>query len=143
MAVKITYGGEIQALVEHAQPEVAVGVFAGEHPSSGDSLVDIALWNHEGTDTIPARPFIRIGLQSPRVREATERLGKAVLEGKTTPAQAMRLLGEVGRAEVVRAISAHIPPPNAPSTIAAKGSDTPLIDTGVLRSKIASKVRNV
>lgn len=140
MTVKITYGGEIQALVEKPTPEVAVGVFAGEHPDGG-SLVDIATWNHEGTDTIPARPFLRIGLQSPEMLRAIERAGKLVLEGKLTAEQAARLLGEKGRGEVIKAISAHIPPPNAPSTVARKKSNTPLVDTGVLRSKIASKVR--
>ena len=37
-------------------------------------------------------------------------------------------------------ISQGVPPPNAPSTVAKKGSSTPLIDTGVLRSSIRHKV---
>jgi len=37
-------------------------------------------------------------------------------------------------------ISSGIAPPNSPVTVARKGSATPLIDTGQLRSSIRSKV---
>lgn len=42
--------------------------------------------------------------------------------------------------QIQKRIAAHIPPPLAPSTIEAKGSSTPLIDTGALRGAITYKV---
>lgn len=50
---------------------------------------------------------------------------------------ALKMEGDVKK----RIGTRQIPPPNAPSTIAQKGSDTPLIDTGKLRQSITSAVR--
>ena len=51
----------------------------------------------------------------------------------------MRALSVLGMAlvgDVQQRIRNRIPPPNAPYTIARKGSDVPLIDTGRLRQSI-------
>ena len=52
----------------------------------------------------------------------------------------MFMLGERVRRDIVTKINKHIPPPNALSTVLSKGDDTPLIDTGLMRSSISSKV---
>jgi hypothetical protein len=144
MSVKIVFGAQHRLLQQLAADpgEVAVGVFEGPQYADGTTVADVAAWNHEGTATIPARPFLRIGLQSEAMQEYVQRAVKAVAEGRVTEDVALRALGEKGRAEVAKAISGRkVPPPNAPSTVFKKKSDVPLIDTGVLRSKIAYKVK--
>ena len=140
MTVKVVFAHQFKNLPTVNSPEIAVGVFDGQEPD-GTTVAEVALWNHEGTDTIPARPFIRIGLRSDKVKNTIEKALRAVLDGRVTAARAAELVGLQGRNEVVREISQGIDPPNAPSTIARKRSNKPLIDTGILRSKITYKVR--
>ena len=69
------------------------------------------------------------------------RIAAAVVRGKLeTFDEGLERLGVLFVAEIQKGISDGIPPPNAESTIARKGSSTPLIDTGVLRSSITYKV---
>lgn len=120
---------------------VRVGVHPDEgqqHYADGVSVIDVAIWNEFGTETIPERSFIRawFDLNRDKVKLSIERMMQAVMAGKYTKDQALNLLGLRWVAEVQKRMSEGIPPPNAPSTIAKKGSDKPLIDTGQLRSSI-------
>ena len=58
-----------------------------------------------------------------------------VVDKKTAAA-----LGELVKGEVQRRIAELKTPPNAPATIARKGSSNPLIDKGVLRASATYKV---
>lgn len=98
---------------------------------------------------IPARPFLSAGIESAR-EEINKRLrsaAEAAVEGK--PELVMRRLGAVGLTaqNAVRAkINEGVPPPLAPSTIAARlrrgrTGDKPLIDTGQLRNSISYVIR--
>ena len=69
-----------------------------------------------------------------------KKLAEAVHKGKVAPAQGLEQLGEKYVGEVQGRIAGGIAPANAPATIAKKGSSTPLIDTGVLRSSITKRV---
>ena len=109
------------------------------HPNGhGQTVGQIAAANHYGTSTAPARPFLT---QTARTRDADIRrvVGKALkLED---PAAAADLIGAYVVGLVQETISDGVPPPNAPETIARKGSSTPLIDTGILRQSISYEVR--
>jgi hypothetical protein len=59
----------------------------------------------------------------------------AMIDGMP-PLMAYGRIGMVAVGDVQRRIVQRIPPPNAPSTIAKKGSDVPLIDTGRLRQSV-------
>jgi hypothetical protein len=48
----------------------------------------------------------------------------------------LQKLGAFGAAKIQDQIASNMPPPNAPSTIAQKGSSGTLIDTGRLRQSI-------
>lgn len=61
---------------------------------------------------------------------------KNVSRGRGTPKQAVAIAGEIATADIINLINAGIAPPNAPATIAAKGSSTPLIDTGQMKAAI-------
>jgi len=93
---------------------------------------------------IPARPFVRPPLDTKeahwrgRLASALE----AAVKSGGDPKQALHVVGEELRAEMVDRVKAGIPPPLQEATIARKGEDTPLIDTGVLIGSISVVVDN-
>lgn len=103
------------------------------------------------SDKIPARSFLHMPIKEKfnEYMKSSERTGheafkKAVKEGKLF--QFMKLMGIVGEKCVLDAFKTRgfgKWKPNAPTTIKAKGSDSPLIDTGELRKSITSSVENV
>ncbi len=128
------------------KPFVDVGVLGGTHEGDGEVISNIALARiHEyGTETIPERSFIRSTLfeQRPAIIELIKILKHDIYTGKTTVEKA---LGEIGL-QVQTLIRGKINDgdstwePLKPSTIARKGSDKPLIDTGQLLKSIVFKV---
>jgi phage gpG-like protein len=132
---------------------VAVGVI-GERSSEthkdagGATVADVAHWNYYGVGQgehtrIPARPFIAIAVErhADEIKRIYARVTRGVIEQKLGVDQALGLLGEVVVGFVKQTIADGVPPPNAPSTIARKGSSTPLINTGQLRGSITWQVR--
>lgn len=119
--------------------KVGIQADAGKDPHSGVDLLDIAIFNELGTETIPARPFVRDFFDKNRkvLATAMERQAEAVGNG-ASPTTAMDTLG----LWVEKHLKAHVQQsprwavPNAPSTIARKGSSTPLIDDGVMLGAI-------
>ena len=107
------------------------------------TVAEVAIWNHYGTSTIPARPFITLALElhKEELKKLQARLGVAIVMGKITLDQALQLLGVAAVGFIKQTIADGVPPPNAPSTIARKGSSTPLINFGQLRGSITSDVQ--
>lgn len=106
----------------------------GEAPGemSPDQLVVAARANEYGTDTIPSRPAFRtiakargpVWLRG--LTKAAEQVAQGNKEGgKIT----IRQVGVVMVADVQGSLQSGEWTPNAPSTIKAKGSDVPLVDT--------------
>ena len=60
----------------------------------------------------------------------------AVVQGKLSAHAMLSQVGSYAVAVCQEHISAGIDPPNAESTIAKKGSSTPLVDNGTLRQSI-------
>lgn len=148
MSVKDTDRG-YRELVKRAQlsGQILVGIFAEEGEKeyeAGTSVLDVAFWNEFGTEKIPARSFLRAWFDEnqDKIREAVKRMAEAVLKGRYTARQAKELLAQTFVAQIQRRIAIGIPPPNAPATVTRKGSSTPLIDTGQLRSSITYKVES-
>ncbi len=125
-------------LLGRADPFVEVGVRA---ETVGADLVVIATVNEFGSADghIPERSFMRSTADENRAKYANL-MQKAVEAGIDKGLGAMRR--ELGRAGLVmvgdiqKKIVALKDPPNAPSTIAKKGSANPLVDTGRLASSI-------
>lgn len=130
---------------------VAIGVLgakgAEQHKDSppGTTVAEVAQWNHFGTGTIPARPFLTIALarHGDALRKLQARIARGLLQGKIEIDQALGLLGEAAVGYAKQTIADGVEPANAASTIAAKGSSTPLIDKGQLRGSITHEVRSV
>ena len=91
---------------------------------------------------IPARPFLRpvADERMPHWRTRLREEAEAAIAGRVDPRRALVTVGEEFRTAVIDRIKAHIDPPLAESTIARKGEDVPLIDTGSLVGSISSVV---
>ena len=124
--------------------KIAVGLFA----KVGDEVLTKAIANEFGARTgkngntiIPERSFIRstynknVKKVARRFRQIVESISDSNVDGK------LKLIGLEQEAAIKQTITDLRSPPNAPSTIKAKGSSNPLIDTGEMRSKISSKLR--
>lgn len=88
--------------------------------------------------TIPARPWLYPGVES-GAGEYVEAIQNAVRNGKTL-LEALEIAGVIAVGKVQAYMTQLNTPPNAPSTVAKKGSSNPLIDSGAMRQSVDSKV---
>lgn len=130
-------------------PAIDVGVLEAEgskdHEGGGGvTVLDVAIWNEFGTEDIPERSFLRAWFDEnvTKARELVRRLLENVVVGKRKLAEVPEVLGATFVGQIQKRISAGIAPENAPSTIAQKGSDKPLINKGQLRSSITHRARS-
>lgn len=148
----VTGGDGLARLFERAEALKGLRVSAGvQATEAGDpdadgvtTVLDKAIANEFGTLTedgrvhVPERSFLRAALDRRRKEWAStaRRDAKAVLVGRLDVEVAANRIGNVMRGDVQQQITDTHEPPNAPATIAAKGSSHPLIDTGQLRQSI-------
>jgi hypothetical protein len=132
--------------------DIFIGHIGGlMHPQKkGGKAVEnatLAQWLHDGTASIPARPYLRQGIREGWV--AIQKMMSAYLKEKIrNPTKAdPKKIGAVAVGAVKELVQGqayyreHIP--NAPSTIKGKkGKDNPLIDTGFLINSITFVARN-
>jgi hypothetical protein len=126
------------------KPSIDVGIL-DDGPHGNDdmvSILQIAVWAEFGTQTEPARSFIRdwFDQNEAGLRKDLVILMQSVVQGKRTKEQILELLGQRCVAQIQERIVAGIDPPNAQSTIDRKGSSTPLIDTGILKAAVNYRV---
>lgn len=125
------------------KPKISVGILEGEGAQAhGDTTVaDVATINEFGLG-VPERSFLRAWFDEneERAYEALRRLFVSVVEGKRTKEQALDVFGLWVQGQIQQRMADGISPPNAASTIAKKGSSTPLINVGQLRSSVTFKV---
>lgn len=110
---------------------VEVGIFAPD-------VAEYAAANEFGTARIPERSFIRSTFDE-ETATLTRMMDAAALRAQTMLiplADALIPAANHLRSSIIRKISSGPPPPNAPSTVAAKGYDAPLVHTGQLQRAI-------
>jgi hypothetical protein len=124
---------------ELSRSSVKVGLRAGP-ANDGVQIVDYAAMNEFGTETIPARPFMRhtADTQENNARAYVRRLVPALLEGRMAVDNVLEAVGQWYQAALKRTIrqAPSWAEPNAKATIAAKGSSAPLKDHGMLEGAI-------
>jgi hypothetical protein len=142
---------QLEYLATH---HVTIGIFSGATREDGSDMLEIA-YTHEfgGRSTIdtaegpvqiwvPERSYLRAWFDqnAAALQDTAERLLGQVVEGKISGRAALETIGGY----VVTHVQAYMvdlkTPPNAPSTIARKGSSNPLIDTGQLKDAITWRV---
>jgi len=129
------------------KPVIRIGVLSGGPSDDELSQAELAAIHEFGAPRagIPERSFLRATADLKRVEWMAlfERALRLVVAGRLTLDQAMGLVGQQAVADIVARIreGAGIPPPLKPATIAAKGSDRPLVDTGRLVQAISYEVK--
>jgi hypothetical protein len=128
-------------------PYVAIGVQSEDGAAvhdGGVTMADLMSIHEFGTSDghIPERAPIRSNdaKNVPRYKKLTRDLLKSIVFKHKGVSEALAILGEAVQNDIKAGIKEGLPPPNAPSTIARKGSSTPLIDTGILLNSIRYKV---
>jgi hypothetical protein len=87
---------------------------------------------------IPARPWLLPGVRSGNAEYI--KIIARELENGGTPETALNKVGVKAVAFVQKYMTDLRDPPNAPSTIAKKGSSNPLIDSGAMRQSVTYKL---
>lgn len=129
-----------------ASGKVAIGVLGSTAGKShgATTLYDVAAANEFGTSRIPERSFLRgtIDTNHGKILTFCKKQGAEVVRGKISNEIALERIGAFVQGLIQARIAAGIEPANAESTIAAKGSSKPLIDSGQLRASITYEVRS-
>jgi phage gpG-like protein len=135
----------MKSLMKSKEMTIKVGVQGREasepKANGGGTVVEIATIHEFGLGNNPRRSFIADGYDE-SIDEAKRRLKKAgirIADGANPIVEAERF-GLWAAGEYQERMARGIPPALKPATIARKGSDKPLIDTGQLRSSITHKV---
>lgn len=126
---------------------VKVGILEGkggeaEHGESGMAIIEIAAVHEFGSvdGRIPERSFLRRTFeeQQDELIKFQSKIAVAVVNQRLSIEQGLGQLGLWAQAAIKRTITGDppIPPPLKPATIARKGSDRPLVDTGQLLNSI-------
>jgi len=111
--------------------------------ASDPTLAEVAAMNEFGFERTPERSFMRSTFDEQEgnyVNVLAKGLG-LVVDGKESVPTVLGILGERMKDDVQEKITTLQTPPNAAQTIAAKGSDNPLIDSGRMRQAIGYDVR--
>lgn len=97
---------------------VSVGFFPDSVYPDGTPIAAVAMWNNNGTETIPERPFFTKGILIGRMAAGAinEELLSDVILGNMTIRNYLEAIGNTYQDSIVQAIDSDLPPPNAPST---------------------------
>lgn len=127
---------------------IKVGIIAekggGEMTEDGMTLAELGALHEYGGKNVPERSWLRRTFEEKGdlVKEKQAEICKMIVMDKTDVRKGLEMLGAWAAAETKKTIThgEPIPPPNAPSTIARKGSDRPLVDTGRMVGAISYEV---
>ena len=144
LGVRALGGGTVNKSERISQKTASARVKAAKANASANSLtvLDVGTIHEFGLGNVPERSFIRGWADENKEKNAKtiSLLMRSVAQGKRTAEDAANIIGLRFVGEIQRRMRDRIPPPLKPATIARKGSDVPLIDTGQLRSSIQYKV---
>lgn len=123
--------------------ELEVGFFEEARYEDGTQVAQVAQWNFEGTSSHPPRPAFQQSILAPIERNQYKKMfdaaiGQAIKTGSFL--NAYKAIGFQLQAILKQSITEWSTPPNSPRTIAEKGFNDPLIDTGLMRDSVDFKV---
>ena len=117
---------------QHAKIEV--GFFEGEKYPNGKSVAEVAAFNEFGGGKVPPRPFMRTCVE--RRKNIWKKLVRDELAKNEDARVTLALLGNRMVEDLKDYIKIWTYPPNAPSTIAKKGFNDPLVETGRMMNSV-------
>jgi hypothetical protein len=153
MPVKVTKQGPglfqvMRDIKRIGNSEVLVGIPAATTLRENDPINNASLLfvlsHGSPLRNIPPRPVLEPAIEKGRnlITPHLAESAKAVMDGRPDAAEReLERAGMVASNAVKRYFTEGELAPNAPSTIARKGSDRPLIDTGALRRAVTFVVR--
>lgn len=137
----LSKGLKISQIIANQYPElkegytIEIGIADGAKYPNGQSVADVAYCNEYGTTKIPARPFI-----SATYLKCSSEWGSQfewILEQSGFKLQAsLEAFANMVVGQVKNEINNIWEPALSPFTVARKGTDKPLIDTGLLMNSI-------
>ena len=138
---KLTPDGEkfFKEIEKLKKLQVRVGYQQGNVVNDeGVDLLDVAMFNELGTSTSPSRPFMAksVDENADKINSFLKQQLVLLAQGKTTAEGILKAIGVFQKGLIQEKIQSGDFEPNAPSTIKKKGSDHPLIDTGVMRQSV-------
>jgi hypothetical protein len=94
---------------------------AGQY-DDGTQVIEVALWNEFGTRSMPQRSFIRSAIEEnvDKINQWREDALVNIIENGWDVKKALDGLGFNIQVLIQNKIKSNVPPPNAPSTVAAK-----------------------
>lgn len=127
-------------IADKASGSVNVGFLKGATYPDGTSVAQVAFWNEYGTSQNEMRPFFRtmIAVES---FAWPDMMAKALKHYNYDGSMVMKLMGVKVSEELQQSIVGWRYPGNAPSTIAQKGFDNPLIDTSHMMNSVGFEVQ--
>jgi hypothetical protein len=120
---------------------VKVGYLAGSTYPDGTSTALIGAFQEFGTARIPARPAIRNMLRE-KSKTWPESMANILRHTNNDVPVALQLLGEGIKGQWQTSIRDLWDPPLAPSTVARKGFDKPLIETTHMLNSVDIEVKS-
>ncbi|WP_413791222.1 MULTISPECIES: hypothetical protein [unclassified Pseudomonas] len=126
-----------------AKTKTKVGFFEDSVYDDGMPVAQVAAYNEYGTRFHPERPFMQETLQDKltikKIISVLKLAATASIQGKGSARAIMATLGRIV-AEEIKITIANYPGHNSARTIAAKGFDRPLYDTGKMLESVKFKV---
>lgn len=115
----------MEIIRKHPKASVDIGFFEGAGSYQGKnapSVVEVALWNEYGTATSPARAFMgpAVDDNTALINRWREEAIEKIFEHGWSVEKALEMIGFRMKTLIENKIKSNVPPPNAPSTIAAK-----------------------
>ena len=120
---------------------VHVGFLEGATYPDGTPVAEVAAINNYGAPAanVPARPFFT-NMVTSKSGMWGEQFGAILKQNDYETDRALALLGEGIAGQLREEIVATNDPPLSPVTIARKGSDVPLVDTGHMLASVDKEV---
>jgi hypothetical protein len=137
---------KVMRKIRARKADVLVGIQGTEaeeqHQDGGHTVAEIMSWHEFGIGQ-KRRSWLRDWFDE-QARDLHKKYGQIIQRNLVTQAfsleQGLDQFGTYAVGKLQKRWAAGIPPPNAPSTEARKGSSKPLIDTGQSRSSVTYKV---
>ncbi len=150
MAIRVKVKSDTKAwqrmkknLLSGSQQAINIGFFEGSnYVPENDNLpvAAVAQYNEEGIG-VPMRSFIRSGFMlnfNTQMYHGHFRvMMQQIAEGKSTFIKEYSKLGPIFKSDMQEVIQEWDTPPNSFKTIAEKGRDDPLVDTGVMHDSVS------
>ena len=120
-------------------PEVRVGFLEGATYPDGKSVAMIAAIQEFGGGHVPPRPFFRNMIKA-KAPTWGDSIGKMLRAASYDGAKTMGRMGELIKGQLQQSIVDLTSPPLAPATVARKGFEKPLVDTGNMLNSVDYEV---